>query len=263
MTTNLYVTLETPYNPAVAGLTVEAWEDSLFSHSPVGNPSAYPPASSPTATTTTDSSGNCELTGLTAGTNYYVSHHRREQQAMVRVLSRAYLGNLSTTRRQFSINPGACACSADHRLHALYPRALIGSHAITTATLVPWDTETAENGTTLVLNLSTNAMDAPADAYYNVNAHIDFQAGAAKFVAGDLLTVSLYCDATFLSSTTVAPPTGATKFSVEVTDTYIGGAYTVQATRTTAGTTVTALAGSHMTVQAIPNVVLGSRQSLL
>ena len=102
-------------------------------------------------------------------------------------------------------------------------------------------------------------MDTPADAYYNVNAHVDFQAGAAKFVAGDLLTVSLYCGSTFLSSTTVAPPTGATKFSVEVTDTYIGGAYTVQATLTTvAGTTVTALAGSHMTIQAIANIVLGS-----
>ena len=170
----------------------------------------------------------------------------------------AYLGNLSTSRRRWSINPDPSAVQPPIVYTPYLRAALIGPHAITTGTLVPWDTETAENGTTLVLNLSTNAVDAPADAYYNVNAHVDFQAGAAQFVAGDLLTVSLYCGATFLSSTTVAPPTGATKFSVEVTDTYIGGAYTVQATLTTvAGTTVTALAGSHMTIQAIANIVLG------
>ena len=258
-TANLYADFDTPYNPAVAGLTVEAWDASLFTHSPVGNPSAYPPASSPTATTTTDSSGNCELTGLTAGTNYYVSIIDQNNKPWFLFCGATYLGNLSTSRRRWSINQGPLPVQPT-TIYTPYIRvALIGSHAITTATLVPWDTETAENGTTLVLNLSTNAVDAPADSYYNVNAHIDFQAGAAKFVSGDLLTVSLYCDATFLSSTVVAPPTGATKFSAEITDTYIGGAYSVQATLTsTAGTTVTALAASHMTIQAIPNIVLGS-----
>ncbi len=257
-TTNLYLTFETPYNPAEAGLTVEAWPASLFAHSPVGNPGAYPPAPSPTATTTTDSSGNCELTGLTAGTDYYASIIDVNNKPWFLFCPAAYLGNLGTSRRRLSINPDASAAKPT-TVYTPYIRvALIGSHAITTATLVPWDTETAENGATLALN-SSNAVDAPAGPYYNVNAHVDFQAGAAKFVAGDLLTVSLYCGATFLSSTTVAPPTGATKFSVEATDTYMGGAYSVQATLTsTAGTTVTALAESHMTIQAIPNIVLGS-----
>ena len=106
MTVDLYMHWRTPYNPAVAGLTVEAWEDSLFSHSPVGNPGAYPPASSPTATTTTDSSGNCELTGLTAGTNYYVSIIDENNQPWFVFCPSTALGNLSTTRRQFSIVQG-------------------------------------------------------------------------------------------------------------------------------------------------------------
>ena len=109
MTVDLYMHWRTPYNPAVAGLTVEAWEDSLFSHSPVGNPSAYPPASSPTATTTTDSSGNCELTGLTADTNYYVSIIDENNKPWFVFCPSTALGNLSTTRRQFSIVQGPVA----------------------------------------------------------------------------------------------------------------------------------------------------------
>ena len=121
-TTNLYLTFETPYNPAEAGLTVEAWPASLFAHSPVGNPSAYPPAPSPTATTTTDSSGNCELTGLTAGTDYYVEHHRRQQQAMVPVLSRCVSREPEYQPAALVDQPRSLGCRADHRLHALSPR---------------------------------------------------------------------------------------------------------------------------------------------
>ena len=106
MTVNLYMTWETPYLPAAAGLTVEAWPASDFAHSPVGNPSAYPPAPSPTATTTTDVSGHCELTGLTAATDYYISIIDENNQPWFQFCPAAYLGNLSTSRRRWSINQG-------------------------------------------------------------------------------------------------------------------------------------------------------------
>jgi len=111
---NLFATFETPYNPAAAGLTVEAWPASDFTHSPVGNPGAYPPAPSPTATTTTDSSGNCELTGLTAGTDYYVSIIDQNNQPWFLFCPAAYLGNLSTSRRRWSINQGPLAAAATY-----------------------------------------------------------------------------------------------------------------------------------------------------
>ena len=106
MTVNLFVAWETPYLPAAAGLTVEAWPASLFTHSPVGNPGAYPPAPSPAATTTTDASGNCELTGLTAATDYYVSIIDQNNQPWFQFAPAAYMGNLSTSRRRWSINQG-------------------------------------------------------------------------------------------------------------------------------------------------------------
>ena len=106
MTVALYMTWETPYLPAVAGLTVEAWPASDFAHSPVGNPSAYPPAPSPTATTTTDSSGDCELTGLTAATDYYISIIDQNNQPWFQFCPGGYLGNSSGTRRRWSINQG-------------------------------------------------------------------------------------------------------------------------------------------------------------
>ena len=106
MTTNLYVSWETPYLPAVAGLTVEAWAASLFTHSPVGNPSAYPPAPTPTATTTTDASGNCELTGLTVATDYFVSIIDQNNKPWFQSCPAVYLGNASTSRRRWSINQG-------------------------------------------------------------------------------------------------------------------------------------------------------------
>jgi len=250
---SLSLSFKNPHLAAPSGLTVEAWAASDFTSFPT-NPNAYPPNASAASTGTTDSSGNCTLTGLTSGGAYYVSIVDESNKPTFSNAT-GYVGGGTLLCRY---TPDAVA-AVPTIVYTPYIRvALIGNHAITTATLVPFDTETAENGTTIVLDLSTHVVNAPAGPYYNVNAHVDFQAGAAKFVAGDLLTVSLYCGATFLSSTTVAPPTGATKFSVEVTDTYIGGAYTAVATLTTvAGTTVTALAGSHMTVQAIPNVVLG------
>ena len=112
MTVNLYMTWETPYLPAVAGLTVEAWPASDFTHSPVGNPSAYPPAPSPTATTTTDSSGDCELTGLTAATDYYISIIDQNNQPWFQFCPGGYLGNSSGTRRRWSINPGPTPAAA-------------------------------------------------------------------------------------------------------------------------------------------------------
>ena len=38
MSTVLYANFKTPYNPAQAGLTVEAWPGSYFVRSPIGNP---------------------------------------------------------------------------------------------------------------------------------------------------------------------------------------------------------------------------------
>ena len=112
MTVNLYMTWETPYLPAVAGLTVEAWPASLFTHSPVGNPSAYPPAPSPTATTTTDSSGNCELTGLDGTTDYYISIIDQNNQPWFQFCPAAYLDNSSGSPRRWSINQGPVPVAA-------------------------------------------------------------------------------------------------------------------------------------------------------
>ena len=68
---NLALSFLTPYNPEASGMTVEAWPASNFLHAPVST-DAYPPGGSPAASGTTDSSGDCTLTGLSA-VAYYVS----------------------------------------------------------------------------------------------------------------------------------------------------------------------------------------------
>jgi len=104
-TTNLYMHFTNPFNPAQSGLTVEAWPVSAFTHSPVGNPGAYPPSGSHTATTTTDSSGDCELTGLTVGANYFISLIDINGKPWFFSAPAGVLGNSSGTRRVWAFNP--------------------------------------------------------------------------------------------------------------------------------------------------------------
>ena len=105
MTTQLYMHFLNPYNAAQSGLTVEAWDAGAFTHSPVGNPGAYPPPVSHVATTTTDSSGNCELTGLTVGNSYYVSIIDINGKPWFFSAPASALGNSSGTRRVWAFNP--------------------------------------------------------------------------------------------------------------------------------------------------------------
>lgn len=257
MTTNLWLKITTPYLPVQDGLTVEFWPTDAFLRSPVGNARAYPGAGSPTATATT-SGGLVELTGLT-DTGYASIIDSNGKPWFMAVAASAF-GNTSATPRRWGINPAPSAVQSTIVFTPFVRVYLIGNTAITTGTLVPFDSTSDENSTTMTLDLATNAINAPADAYYQTLAHIDFKAqGTGKFTSGDLLVVSFFADSTLVSSTTVAPPTGATTSSVEHNDTHVGGhSYTWTATLTTvAGSTVDVLAGSYATVCAIPNVVLG------
>ncbi len=111
MTTVLYTAFTNPYNTAQSGLTVEAWLASAFTHSPVGNPSAYPPAASPVATTTTAGGGTAELTGLTVGVDLYISIQDINGKPWFFNCPAAYLGNTALTARKWSFNPVVAAAS--------------------------------------------------------------------------------------------------------------------------------------------------------
>jgi len=203
MSVNLYLTFETPYNPAEAGLTVEAWPASLFAHSPVGNPGAYPPAPSPTATTTTDSSGNCELTGLTAGTDYYASIIDVNNKPWFLFCPAAYLGNLGTSRRRLSINQGPVPAPPPFVPYASLtgagelttPGALTQDGGFTvsppaTPSTDPIDLNQTGTGSYIRIDGSTgaitiNGQTASSSIFVDADASIGISAGAGILVEAD------------------------------------------------------------------------------
>jgi hypothetical protein len=202
------------------------------------------------ASTTTTTGGTAELTGLTGGDGYYISIIDVNGKPWFFTCPASFLGNTAETPRTWSYNPAPSAVQSTTTYPPFCRAYLIDNTPVATGTLVPFDGQSDESGD-LTLDLATNAINTPTDAYFQITAHIDFGCqGGVKFTAGDKLIVSFYAGATLVSSTTVSPPTGTTTFSVENNDIHVGGsAYTVQASLvTTAGTTTDALAGSYFTV---------------
>ena len=94
---NLALSFLTPYNPEASGMKVEAWLASNFLHAPVST-DAYPPGGSPAASGTTDSSGDCTLTGLSA-VAYYVSIIDESNKPTFFYVPASYIGSGTFTAR--------------------------------------------------------------------------------------------------------------------------------------------------------------------
>lgn len=97
MSSTLTVQCMTPFNPETAGILVEAWPATDFLHAPVST-DAYPPAASPAATGTTNSSGQVTLTGLSA-VDYWVSIIDLSNKPNFRFVPAAYIGGSTFTAR--------------------------------------------------------------------------------------------------------------------------------------------------------------------
>jgi len=251
MTVNLYMTWETPYLPAVAGLTVEAWPASDFTHSPVGNPSAYPPAPSPTATTTTDSSGDCELTGLTAATDYYISIIDQNNQPWFQFCPGGYLGNSSGTRRRWSINQGPVAPVAAvpaqimGRVHKRLDSSGIGTLDVVTFAVVDF------TGGGMAWDGVDYLWTPPDTDYYEITGHVNFYA-ASGFAAGDEIILLLYHGVGFSSQSAAFPPVGATIWTLEINDVFTGSGGPFKVTLVTgSATNVVVEDGSYSTCRKV------------
>lgn len=219
----------------VDGSGVTAWPTSFIQNPADG---FYPTVGSPSASGTTFG-GACTLTGLTAGDAYWVCIVDAGTAPHWFQVNSSAVG--SGTTYPFTYLPSPYEAPPPVVYNPLCRAYLIDNTPLTGGSLVPvpFDGEDQENGD-LTLNLDNNSIDPTEPGYYHVTIHLTFICpGAGKFTSGDLLTVSFYVGATLRSSTTVAPPTGATTFTVELNDTYITGSYTARASLTTsAGTTV-------------------------
>jgi hypothetical protein len=222
-------------NPPATGSNVAAWAVSKFVQTPADG--TYPTTQSPDATGTTNSSGAVTLSGLTSSALYYVSI---VDEAGMPHWTQPVVAGSGVTQPLVYV-PAPYTPPAPIVYNPLCRAYLIDDTPLTGGSLVPvpFDGANQENGT-LTLNLDDNSIDPTEAGYYHVTIHLTFICpGAGKFTSGDLLTVSFYVGSTLRSSTTVAPPTGATTFTVELNDTYITGSYTARASLTTsAGTTV-------------------------